>query len=337
MEDVDRTKALVHTRELCERHRLMGEAARDWESFEGWTSLDPEDFARGFRLSSDTKKKERISAILEEITELRKEAEEKVTTFLYNKEKELRSTLQDLEQKIRRGVSKFSTVSLDVANARKELEELRKDKTFAQEVRAGMVHVTPDGQQVHLETPSRYVEKVTLDKVKKGDWVYSANERDLRVQFRILEAENKRLERENKKLQNEANPKKRVKATPWGKMRKDQLQRQQRTSWPPKGLSCSFCYKPKKETQQMIAGADVYICDECVAICVGICEDNGLYLDRGEAETPPPVPEVLDLTATEMAEDIITRVQSFLEEDPEFAGSLWAAATKHLEKKKETP
>lgn len=37
---------------------------------------------------------------------------------------------------------------------------------------------------------------------------------------------------------------------------------------------CSFCGKPLKKVQKMIAGTDVYICDECVALCGEILEEE---------------------------------------------------------------
>jgi ATP-dependent Clp protease ATP-binding subunit ClpX len=37
-----------------------------------------------------------------------------------------------------------------------------------------------------------------------------------------------------------------------------------------KTLSCSFCGKLKGEVEKLIAGPDVYICNECVDICVEI-------------------------------------------------------------------
>ena len=43
-------------------------------------------------------------------------------------------------------------------------------------------------------------------------------------------------------------------------------------------LSCSFCGKSQKEVKKLIAGPTVYICDECIAVCNSILED-----DRNEA------------------------------------------------------
>lgn len=37
---------------------------------------------------------------------------------------------------------------------------------------------------------------------------------------------------------------------------------------------CSFCGKGRSEVRQLIAGPTVYICNECVTLCVDICEEN---------------------------------------------------------------
>ena len=34
-------------------------------------------------------------------------------------------------------------------------------------------------------------------------------------------------------------------------------------------LGCSFCGKTKSEVLQLIAGPNVFICNECVQLCVG--------------------------------------------------------------------
>jgi hypothetical protein len=41
-------------------------------------------------------------------------------------------------------------------------------------------------------------------------------------------------------------------------------------------LKCSFCHKTQQEVKKIIAGSGVYICDECIAVCVDIigCEDG---------------------------------------------------------------
>ncbi len=41
-------------------------------------------------------------------------------------------------------------------------------------------------------------------------------------------------------------------------------------------LICSFCGKTKDEVAHLIAGPGVFICDECVALCVEIiAEERG--------------------------------------------------------------
>jgi hypothetical protein len=39
---------------------------------------------------------------------------------------------------------------------------------------------------------------------------------------------------------------------------------------PPKTLYCSFCGKSQHEVQKLIAGPEVFICDECVNLCTGL-------------------------------------------------------------------
>ena len=50
------------------------------------------------------------------------------------------------------------------------------------------------------------------------------------------------------------------------------------------GMRCSFCYKPQGQVGKLISSAHggprAYICDECIAVCVSIIED-----DKRESET----------------------------------------------------
>ncbi len=39
-------------------------------------------------------------------------------------------------------------------------------------------------------------------------------------------------------------------------------------------LSCSFCGKKQEQVKKLIAGPDVYICDECIDLCYDILEDD---------------------------------------------------------------
>ncbi len=42
----------------------------------------------------------------------------------------------------------------------------------------------------------------------------------------------------------------------------------------PAGLSCSFCHKPQKDVEKIIAGPSVYICNECIRLCLDIIRDS---------------------------------------------------------------
>jgi hypothetical protein len=40
-------------------------------------------------------------------------------------------------------------------------------------------------------------------------------------------------------------------------------------------LACSFCGKSQHDVAKLIAGPSVFICDECVNVCVGILHEGG--------------------------------------------------------------
>ncbi|MEJ6489189.1 ATP-dependent Clp protease ATP-binding subunit ClpX [Leucobacter sp. USCH14] len=48
-------------------------------------------------------------------------------------------------------------------------------------------------------------------------------------------------------------------------------------------LKCSFCGKSQKQVQQLIAGPQIYICDECVALCNEIIEERLAEHQTGES------------------------------------------------------
>jgi len=58
----------------------------------------------------------------------------------------------------------------------------------------------------------------------------------------------------------------------------------------PGGLSCSFCHKPQREVDKIIAGPNVYICSECIKLCLDIIrEDSGQKpIAWGHQKLPPP-------------------------------------------------
>ena len=41
-----------------------------------------------------------------------------------------------------------------------------------------------------------------------------------------------------------------------------------------KNLSCSFCQKQQTQVKKLIAGPDVYICDDCIRVCSDILKEG---------------------------------------------------------------
>jgi ATP-dependent Clp protease ATP-binding subunit ClpX len=62
-------------------------------------------------------------------------------------------------------------------------------------------------------------------------------------------------------------------------------------------LYCSFCGKSQHEVRKLIAGPTVFICDECVELCMDIIgEENksSLVKSRDGIPTPKEIRKVLD-------------------------------------------
>jgi ATP-dependent Clp protease ATP-binding subunit ClpX len=51
-------------------------------------------------------------------------------------------------------------------------------------------------------------------------------------------------------------------------------------------LHCSFCGKPAPQVKQLIAGPSVFICNECVALCQSIIDEE--YRKAGSQMPPSP-------------------------------------------------
>lgn len=65
-------------------------------------------------------------------------------------------------------------------------------------------------------------------------------------------------------------------------------------------VSCSFCGKSSDEVRKLIAGPGVYICDECVELCMDIIDEEVLSkpaeesYDAEDTPTPKQIKEILD-------------------------------------------
>jgi ATP-dependent Clp protease ATP-binding subunit ClpX len=62
-----------------------------------------------------------------------------------------------------------------------------------------------------------------------------------------------------------------------------------------KHLACSFCGKSQDQVKRLIAGPNVYICDECIELCNEILEEEvTLNLDFDELLLPKEIKNILD-------------------------------------------
>ena len=67
-----------------------------------------------------------------------------------------------------------------------------------------------------------------------------------------------------------------------------------------KTLHCSFCGKSQNEVKKLIAGRGVYICDECIDVCINIVseelhqEKSNAPLFEGQLPTPSKIKNFLD-------------------------------------------
>lgn len=62
-------------------------------------------------------------------------------------------------------------------------------------------------------------------------------------------------------------------------------------------LYCSFCGKSQHEVKKLIAGPNVFICDECIGLCTDIITEEHqekAVQDAGNIPTPQKIKEVLD-------------------------------------------
>ncbi|MCI9063059.1 MAG: ATP-dependent Clp protease ATP-binding subunit ClpX [Clostridia bacterium] len=71
----------------------------------------------------------------------------------------------------------------------------------------------------------------------------------------------------------------------------------------PKNVRCSFCGLPQENVKKIIAGPGVYICNECISLCQGILESDGIdeyyddeYNEENEQKIPNPqeIKKILD-------------------------------------------
>ena len=65
-------------------------------------------------------------------------------------------------------------------------------------------------------------------------------------------------------------------------------------------VKCSFCGKPQEVVKKIIAGPGVYICDECIALCQDIIDEEAFEMDdkiqseQVDMLTPAEIKKILD-------------------------------------------
>ena len=66
----------------------------------------------------------------------------------------------------------------------------------------------------------------------------------------------------------------------------------------PAALSCSFCHKPQRDVEKIIAGPNVYICNECIRLCLDIIRENrnptAGAVGNGKTPSPARIKSFLD-------------------------------------------
>ncbi len=59
-------------------------------------------------------------------------------------------------------------------------------------------------------------------------------------------------------------------------------------------LHCSFCGKDQREVRKLIAGPSVYVCDECIVLCMEMIEE-GNSENKASAEVMPKLPTPIEI------------------------------------------
>lgn len=66
----------------------------------------------------------------------------------------------------------------------------------------------------------------------------------------------------------------------------------------PGGLTCSFCHKSQREVEKIIAGPNVYICSECIRLCLDIIREKApqrsMAWGKGTVPSPSDIKAHLD-------------------------------------------
>jgi ATP-dependent protease Clp ATPase subunit len=84
---------------------------------------------------------------------------------------------------------------------------------------------------------------------------------------------------------------------------------------------CSFCGKSQEQVHRLIAGpGGVYICNECVALCQEIIDDEASSRHGGEVEREPRELVVRDVRIEQQLELIVQRLEAIERRLDAFSG-----------------
>ena len=63
-----------------------------------------------------------------------------------------------------------------------------------------------------------------------------------------------------------------------------------------KSIACSFCGKTQDQVKRIIAGPNVFICDECIQLCVDIIDEEDVpeAIEWTDVPKPKEIKEILD-------------------------------------------
>ena len=76
-------------------------------------------------------------------------------------------------------------------------------------------------------------------------------------------------------------------------------------------LYCSFCGKSQNEVRKLIAGPNVYVCDECVELCMDILREENKTTSSQKSEGVPAPAEIKNvLDDYVIGQDYAKRVMS---------------------------
>ena len=69
---------------------------------------------------------------------------------------------------------------------------------------------------------------------------------------------------------------------------------------------CSFCYKTQDQVRRLVAGPDVYICDECIKLCYDIIADDVTPMSTAAPDSPSlPLPSEMKAVLDEYVLSLI--------------------------------